>query len=178
MHPDILAAVLAAIRAEVENDPTGRGYEGQTAAEIATRLNAPIVTAAPPAYRDVSISDVEGYLRARLLVTQLRTWAATAEPGTAKMAALEMLDIIASPRLTNFTTGTEAGRANVLGLFAVLVAATGGIVTQTHLDELTAMTLSPASPAVEMAPRWSMVIEGQPGAPNVATAEFVAEALA
>ena len=105
---------------------------------MAALLAAPIVTPAPTRYCNVSISDVEGYLRARLLVTRLRSWAATAPAGTAKEAALELLDIIASPRLAMFTTETETGRGNIMGLFAALVAATNGVVTQQHHDDLLA----------------------------------------
>ena len=166
MHSDTRAAVLAAIRAEVATDPASRGYASKTAAEIVALMNAPVVIAQAPHHRDVSISDVEGYLRARFLVTQLRAWAAAAARGTAKMAADELLDIIASPRLSMFTTSTDTGRANVLGLFAALVAATGGIVTQTHLDELTAMTLAPAGLPVTEPPRWVAVIDGISAAPT------------
>jgi hypothetical protein len=126
---------------------TGDGaYAGLTEAEAAVALNAPV--AQPAAHRDVPISDVEGYLRARLLVTRLRAWAATATFGTAREAALELLDIIASPRLSMFMTSTETGRSNIMGLFAALVAATDGIVTQQHYDDLLAMTLKPTAYAI------------------------------
>lgn len=179
MHADLKAAIAA----EIADDTAARGYAGKTAAEQAALMNAPYEVAAPIQYRDVSISDVEGYLRARLLVIQLRDWAAAALPSTAKMAALELLDIIASPRLSTFTTSTETGRANVLGLFAALVAATGGIVTQTHHDELAAMTIAPAGEPTRHHPRWLTVMAALPaeaatGLPNEITAEMIAEALA
>lgn len=183
MHPDTATALLAAIRAEVQADPSQRGYAGKSAGQIAALMNAPIVVAPPTAYRDVSISDVEGYLHARLLVTQLRAWAGSAAPGTAKMAADELLDIIASPRLSLFTTSTDTGRANVLGLFATLVSATGGIITQTHLTELTAMTVAPSGASVIEPARWGAVIDGiggvgnDPGPPNAATVALIEEAL-
>lgn len=123
---------------------TGQGaYANHTPQAAEAALNAATI-AAPTRYRDVSISDVEGYLRARLLVTRLRSWVASAPTGTAKEAASELLDIIASPRLSMFSTSTESGRANVMGLFAALVAATGGVVTQQHHDDLLAMTVAPA----------------------------------
>lgn len=188
MHPDTLALLQAAIRAEVQGDPAKRGYGGKSAAEIANLLNAPVVAQPAATHRDVSISDVEGYLRARLLVTRLRTWEATAEEGTPKMAALELLDIIASPRLATFTTSTDSGRANVLGLFGLLAQAGAGGITMQNLADLTAMTLAPAGPATVHAPRWSHVIAGiggvteeqveYPGPPNVADDALVAEALA
>jgi hypothetical protein len=177
MHVDAIAALLAAIRAEVQADETQRGYLGKTAGEVAALMAASIVTPAPPRYRDVSISDVEGYLRARLLVTRLRTWATAAPADTAKEAALELLDIIASPRLSKFTTSTDTGRANVLGLFAALVAATGGVVTQQHHDDLAAMTVAPPDPPTVLPSRWSVVIEGISGAPNSPTEALIAEAM-
>lgn len=177
MHPDTRAALLAAIRTEITTDPTARGYAG-TAAQMAALMAAPIVTPAPTRHRDVSISDVEGYLRARLLVTRLRSWATTAQPGTAKEAALELLDIIASPRLSMFTTSTETGRANVMNLFASLVAATSGVVTQQHHDDLLAMTVAPADPPTVSPSRWSVLIAGRAGAPNAPDKAMIAEALA
>lgn len=179
MHPDIRSAILA----EVAGDRAGRGYAGKSAAEVATLMNAPVLVTPPATYRDVSISDVEGYLRERLILAQLRPWAAATSAGTAKLAALELLDIIASPRLSRFTTSTDTGRANILGLFAALVAATGGIVTQQHYDDLAAMTVEPAGTPVAHHPRWVDVMLSLPpdaadGLPNEVTPEMIAEALA
>jgi len=170
--------LLAATRAELQADPAQRGYAGKTAAEIRLLLAAPIEIAAPTRYRDVPISDVEGYLRARLLVTRLRSWATAAPAGTAREAALELLDIIASPRLSMFTTSTDTGRANVLGLFATLVAATNGVVTQQHYDDLAAMTVAPPGAPVVLPARWSIVREGIPDAPHVPDEAMIAEAMA
>jgi hypothetical protein len=181
MHDITLAAVHAAILAEVQDDPTQRGYAGKTRAEIAALLNAPV--APPTAHRDVSISDVEGYLRARLLVTRLRAWEAGAADGLARDAARELLDIIASPRLAMFTTSTDSGRANILGLFATLVAAQAGGITQQHADDLAAMTLAPAESAAAQPSRWVEIISGiggegnEPGPPNAATEALVEGAL-
>lgn len=181
MGPEALALLQARIRAEVQANPAT--YSGKSAAEIAALMSAPVVVAAPAAHRDVSISDVEGYLRARLILAQLRPWTEAAPAGTAKLAALELLDIIASPRLSRFTTSTDTGRANILGLFAVLVAATGGIVTQQHYDDLAAMTVDPAGAPVTRHPRWvdvmlSLPPEAAAGLPNEVTPEMIAEALA
>lgn len=184
MHPDTLALLQAAIRAEVQADPTARGYAGQGATEIAALMNAPIVVQPAATFRDVSISDVEGYLRARLLVTRLRAWAATADLGVPKDAALELLDIIASPRLANFSTGTLSGRTNILGMFALLVqAGAGGLVAQ-NLTDLTAMTAAPAGADITEPSRWQFVIDGisgvdgMAGPPNGPDETLIAEALA
>jgi hypothetical protein len=183
MHADTLAALLAALRAELAADPAQRGYADQDAAAVTALLNAPIVTQAPPGHRDVLISDVEGYLRARLLVVGLREWAAMAEPSLARSAARELLDIIASPRLSVFLTSQPAGRANILGLFAQLAAVGAGGITAGHLADMEAMTAAPAGPPVTEPPRWAVVIEGiggvgnEPGPPNAATEALVQEAL-
>lgn len=166
MHPETKALLLAAIRVEVQGDPAGLGYAGKTPAEVADLLNAPIVVQAPLTHRDVSISDVEGYLRARLLVTRLRSWAANADAGTPREAAWELLDIIASPRLMNFSTSTDSGRANILGLFGLLVQAGAGGLTAQHLADLTAMTMAPAGPPVLGPARWLVIIEGISAAPT------------
>lgn len=127
---------------------TGDGaYAAMTPDEAEAALNA--ATPAAPSHRDVSISDVEGYLRARLLVTGLRDWVSTeAATGVPKSAALELFDIIASPRLMNFSTGTDAGRANILGMFALLVQAGAGGLTAEHLADLTAMTVKPGADVI------------------------------
>jgi hypothetical protein len=49
MHTDTRALLLAAIRAEVQGDPTSRGYANKTPAEIAALMNAPVVVAQPAA---------------------------------------------------------------------------------------------------------------------------------
>lgn len=178
-HPDLLAALAA----EIASDPSQRGYAGKSAGQITALMNAPVVVASAAAHRDVSISDVEGYLRARLLVTKLRSWAEAAEAGTPREAALELLDIIASPRLQNFSTGTASGRANILGLFALLVAAGAGGMTQEHADDLAAMTLAEPGAPTTLHPRWvdvvlSLPFEVRAGLPNVVTEAMIDEALA
>lgn len=179
LHP----ALQAAIAAEIADDPAARGYANKSAAEAAALMNASYEVAQPSTHRDVTISDVEGYLRTRLIIARLRPWAEAAQDGTAKLAALELLDIIASPRLATFTTSTESGRANVMGLFAALVAATGGIVTQQHHDELLAMTVAPAGEPTRHHPRWlslmtALPVEAADGLPNEITSDMIVEALA
>lgn len=133
---------------------------------------------APTIYRDVSISDVEGYLEARLVLVRLSDWVESAPAGTAKDAARTLIRIVASSKLSRFTTSTQSGRANILGLFATLVSATNGIVTQQHYDDLAAMTVAPPGDPSIHPPRWLRVIEGIPGAPNAPTEDLIAEAMA
>jgi len=179
MHPDTLAAVVAALRAEL----AAPAYKGLSVAEQVAALNAPVVVAQAAGYRDVSISDVRGYLEARLVMVRLEDWIVTAEHGIPRDAARTLLRITTGTGLNNFTTSTPTGRANVLGLFALLVQAGAGGLTLEHYSEIVAMTLAPAGPAVTSPPRWALLIEGiggiddQLGPPNVADAALVMEAL-
>lgn len=183
MHPTTQALLLAAIRAELQADPTQRGYAGKSAGQITALLNMPIITAHPPAYRDVLISDVEGYLSARLLLVGLEDWIAGAEAGIARQAARQFLGIIQGGRLLVFLTSDAAPRANILGLFATLCQAGAGGLTMDHYADLAAMTLAPAAPPVESAPRWSLLIDGMSGEegfagpPNAAAEALVEEAI-
>ena len=186
MHPSTKGTVLAAIRAEVQADPTERGYAGQTTAEIAALMNAPVVVEPAPAYRDVPVSDVRGYLEARLVLVRLEDWVANpATPGgDARDAARTLLRVTSNSGIQNFTTSTEGGRSNILGMFGLLVQAGAGGLTLAHYAELAAMTLAPAGTPVTTAPRWALLIdgisgeEGHPGPPNAADAALIEEALA
>lgn len=185
MHADTLAALNAAIVAEVAADPTQRGYAGKDAGQIAALMNLPIVVAQPATHRDVLVSDVRGYLEARLVLVRLEDWVAALDTpgGDARDAARTLLRVTDNSGITYFSTGNLAGRTNVLGLFAVLVATGAGGLTQAHYDEIAAMTLAPAGPPVTEPPRWLVVIEGiggvgnQAGPPNAATAELIEGAL-
>lgn len=185
MHSTTKALVLAAIRAEVHADPSERGYAGQTAAEIAALMNAPVVVEPAPAYRDVPVSDVRGYLEARLVLVRLEDWVADeATPlGDARDAARTLLRVTSNSGIQNFTTSTEAGRTNILGMFGLLVQAGAGGLTLAHYADLAAMTAAPAGTPVTTAPRWSMLIDGisgeqgHPGPPNAAAEALIQEAL-
>jgi len=180
MHLDTKTTLLAAIRAEVESDPTQRGYAGKSPGQITALLNAPIVVAAPVKHRNVLISDVRGYLEARLVLVRLEDWVADpATPkGDARDAARTLLRVTSAPGLSEFRTGDDAGRANILGLFALLAQTGAGGLTMEHYAEIAAMTLAPAGPPTVQAPRWSALIEGIGGAPNAADEALIAEALA
>lgn len=179
MHPDTIAALRARLLAELADDPTGRGYAGLGAADLAAALNAPVAVEAPTAYRDVLVSDVEGYLAARLLLVGLEDWVAAAEAGTPRQAARQLLQIIQGGRLRVFLTSDAARRVNVLAMFASLCGAGAGGLTMEHYADLAAMCVAPAGPPVVAPARWQIVIDGlsaepgHAGPPNAASADLV-----
>lgn len=167
MHQDTIDSLYIAIHAEVVNDPAGRGYAGKTPAEIVDLMNAPMVVQPDTVPCDVLVSDVRGYLEARLVLVRLEDWVSNpATPaGDARDAARTLLRVTGNSGITYFSTGNPVGRANVLGLFALLVAAGAGGLTQAHYDELEAMATR-TGPSETHHPRWLTVIEGIPAAPT------------
>lgn len=188
MHPDTHAAVVAAVRTELQSDPVARGYAGKTAAEIVDLLNAPMAVAAPEAYQDVPVSSVEGYMRLRTHIVRLTRWVEAEEVSDLRDFAEELLGMIAAGKVGVFQTSDPTKRAAILGAFAGLAAAGAGGFSAQSVADLTAMTVAPAAPATEAPPRWSAVIAGiggvtaegveYPGPPNAASEDLVAEALA
>lgn len=184
MHADTKAALLAAIRAELQADPTNRGYAGKTATQIADLLNEPTTVVAPQGYRDVLVSDVEGYLEGQLAMQSLIDWISTQQSDSQALTIAKTLQrVLSGGRLTWFLTSDPAKRTNVLGMFQVLAETDGTGITADHAAALTAMTLAPAGdPSIEP-PRWTVVIEGiggvgnEPGPPNAATEALIEEAL-
>lgn len=180
MHLITATAAVAALRAEIENDPTGRGYDGKSVSEIVALLNAPVV--APPSRVDVLISDVKGYLARRLVIVRMRRQV-TDLTGDIRDVAEALLDILHDTQMTRFFTADATKRAGVLGMFAMLVQAGVGGLTQDHYNEIEAMTIAPAGSGDTSAPRWAIAMsgisgeEGHPGPPNAASEALVAEAL-
>ncbi len=172
-HPELLAR----IRTEIAADEAGRGYAGKSRAEVVALMNAPVIVPGAVSPRDVSISDVEGFMEARMIPVRLADWVETAEPGVAKDAARTLLRVIASQNLKKFTTSTTTGRANILGLFGAIATAAPHIVTPAHHADLVAMT-EVRAPSTEGAPRWSVLREGVPDAPGAVDEAMLAEALA
>ena len=161
MHADTKAALLAAIRAELQADPTQRGYDGKNAGQIVALLNAPITVVAPPAYRDVLVSDVEGYLEGQLAMQSLIDWSDAQQSDSQALAIAKTLRrVMAGGRLTYFLTKNPVTRANVLGMFQVLAQTEGTGITQAHADALAAMTLEPAGSTATEPCRWLAVIDG------------------
>jgi hypothetical protein len=179
MSPD----ALAAIRAEIEADPMGRGYAGHTAAEQAALFNAGFDVPAPPALQDVPVSTVEGYMRLRRHIVRLRRWVAAAEPSDLRDFAEELLEMIAAGTVKNFETSNPGKRAAILGAFEGLAQAGAGGFGAQSLADLAAMTIAPPGAPTRHHSRWLAVMLALPpelatGLPNEITAEMVAEALA
>lgn len=175
-------AVKAAIAAEIVGDPTRRGYDGKDAAARAALINAPYEVTPTASYRHVLISDVKGYLAAKLVLVRLRREVPSME-GVVRDVAEALLDILNDTQLKEFLTGIPEKRTNVLGMFAALLATGAGGLTQKHYDEIAAMTVAPPGPAVKHHPRWvdvmlSLRSADAAGLPNEITAEMIAEALA
>lgn len=182
MDADTRAALLAAIRAEVEADPTARGYAGKSAGEIAALLSAPIVVAAPVEYRDVPVSSVEGYMRLRTHIVKLTRWVAAQPVSDLRDFAEELLGMIAAANVGVFQTSDPDKRAGILGAFAALAAVGAGGFTAQSVVDLTAMTVAPAVAPTVGNPRWLDVMLSLPyadraGMPNEIAADDVAEAL-
>lgn len=183
MHPITHAAVIAALRAELQSDPTARGYAGKAAAELLDLLNAPIVTAAAQAYRDVPVSSVEGYMRLRRHIVRLRRWVAEAPVSDLRDFAEEMLDMMAAANVQVFETSVPAKRTAILGAFAGLAEIGAGGFNAQSLADLTAMTLAPAGPDAVTACRWAVLMdglsaeEGYAGPPNACALDLIEEAL-
>lgn len=115
---------------------------------------------------DVSISDVESYLRLHGLVFSLRLWKDKAlQQGTineAVSAAAELVDMIASPRLSKFETSNPARLAALQAMLDGLVQARAGGFAQENMDELLSLTdaTAPKWPGVTAHDVW--VVRGQP----------------
>lgn len=184
MHPETLALLQARIRAEVQADPSERGYAGKSAGQIAALMNAPIAVVAAAAYRDVLVSDVEGYLEGQLAMQRLIDWIENNQGDSQALTIAKTLRrVMSDGRLSRFLTADPAKRANVLGMFHVLAQTEGTGITQAHADALAAMTIVHEI-TTEAPPRWSSVIEGiggvggEPGPPNAADEALIAGALA
>jgi hypothetical protein len=180
MDPD----VLAAIRAEIQADPMGRGYALHSSADnVADLLNEAFDVPAPAAFQDVPVSSVEGYMRLRRHIVRLRRWVAAAEPSDLRDFAEELLEMIAAGSVKNFETSNPGKRAAILGAFEGLAQAGAGGFSAQSLADLAAMTVAPPGPPTRHHPRWVAVMLALPpelatGLPNEVTTDMVAEALA
>lgn len=121
----------AALKAEISKP----SYDGLSDEQIAAELNAANI--AVPA--DIGVGDVEGYLRLNARITGLEDWiAANPNPSVARTAARELLGIL-SGKVTVLSTGTPTTRAVLQGMFAAIVSAGAGGVTQADSDALFGM---------------------------------------
>lgn len=183
MHADTKAALLAAIRAELQADPSERGYAGKSAGQIAALMNAPITVVAAATYRDVLVSDVEEYLEDQLAMQGLIDWIENNQGDSQALTIAKTLRrVMSGGRLSRFLTADPGKRANVLGMFQVLAQTEGTGITQAHADALAAMTIVHEI-TTEAPPRWFSVTDGiggvgnEPGPPNAADEALIQEAL-
>jgi len=179
LHPDVKAALAA----EIAGDPAGRGYAGKSASERAALMSEGYAIAPAQTYRNVLISDVKGYLAARLVIVRLRRGLTDMPEGQARDIAEALLDILHDTQLREFLTADEELRNNVLGMFAVLAQAGAGGLTLQHYADIVAMTVAPAEAPVRHHSRWldlmlALKPEAAAGLPNEVDAGMIAEALA
>jgi hypothetical protein len=134
---------------DLRNLVAGAGpYAALSPEEAETALNTSVELPAEPFHRDVLISDVEGYLAARLVLVNLDDWVATAESGLARQAARQLIQIIRGGRISVFLTSDAEQRQSMLGLFGLLVQAGAGGLTPQHYDDIAGMTLAPPPPLI------------------------------
>lgn len=134
---------LAALRAELVNDPAEIGY-GQL-------LDAPACDAfnleTRDGHRDVPCGDIEGYMRPEMLVTGLEDWCADGNNDVmARRAGRELLGLIGSPHIVVVRMSVPAIRAKITAMLGVLVAA-GSPITGPHRDALLALSAAKVSRA-------------------------------
>ncbi len=181
MHDITVAALLAAVRLELQSDPSRIGYAGKSAAEIAALMDAPVAVQPAMTHRHVPKTDVTGYLHARMALVPLQEWAADAPPSRVRTIAKSLIGVLASD-VKEFLTGFDASRARVLGMFQELAASNDTPITEEHYAAIEAMTLAPAGAPIVGPPRWAVLIdgisgeEGFPGPPNAADVKLIEEA--
>lgn len=178
LHPDVRVAIIA----EVANDPASRGYAGKSHAAIAALMSESWEIAASPTHVDVSISSVEGYMRLRRHIVQLRRWVKETPQSDLRDFAEELLDMIAAANVRVFQTGDDTKRPAILGAFAALAAVGAGGFSAASVADLTAMTVGPPGEPIRFHPRWIDVVqpltrEAKENLPNIVTADMIAEAL-
>lgn len=65
LHADTRAAIVEVLRAEIKDDPAGRGYSGKTNGEVLALLNAPVPAAVPkPVLRKFKWGEARGIAQA------------------------------------------------------------------------------------------------------------------
>lgn len=183
--------MLAALKAELANDPAARGYAGKSANEQAALLNAPFAGAAPGAVAvAIPLGLVEGYLRARFFMTRLQAYASASPPAGASPqaveAASELLGMIASPHTATVDMTDPVVAGAVAASLAALAAegAAGRFVNlagqafgAANVADLLALGAHQAA-AMQTHPRVMDVFMTITDAPNVVTADDVVAAVA
>ena len=198
MHASTEAALLAAIRAELQANPAT--YAGKSAAEIAALMNAPVVAAAPSPqpraflWRSAKALAQE-YGRWALIALRARGTPATPPASAADFAVLTALNAISMADDQQIDPAHPVKWATFCGGLASLVAV--GDLTAEIAAEIEALGAYQPPPPPPSHPRWLDVIDGisaaetpaglgedgrphpgYAGPPNAASEELIAEALA
>lgn len=173
MHDATKALLLAAIRAEVQADPTERGYAGKTAAEIAALMSVPVPAPIPePEHRPFAWGEARGIAQAHgcwpMIVLRARGTPSmppqTAEDG----AILAAINAVSTEREQKI----DASNPAEWGAFSQGVAAflAVGDLTSAAANAILALgTYQPPAPPDGPA-RWVVVIDGisaEPTPPDV-----------
>lgn len=169
MHPDTRAAVVAALRTELATDPTGRGYAGKTAAEIAALLAAPVQAAVPePQPKAFKWGDARGIAQAHgcwpMIVLRARGTPAM-PPQTAQDGAILAAINAVSAEREQIINAADPGEWGAFSAGVQAFAAVGDLTEAAAAAILALGTYQPPTPPDEPA-RWGVVIDGISAAPT------------
>lgn len=167
---------LAALKQELTEDPTKRGYGGKSLEEQAALLNASYTVPGAVITVDVPIGSIEGYLRSRLLMGGIRRFINAPPPDAPPKLAdglSELMGLLSSSHVVNITMTDPLIHATVEGILSGAVMV--GLLSGEQKADLMAMSVS-AAPATEFHPRIMDIAIGIEGAPNAVTPEDIKEA--
>lgn len=152
---------LDKLKAEIANDPAGRGYAGKTASEIADLVNAPWIEAGAPIKQLATVSPSEFFGR----FTPDEAAAIEAARGSNKILAwfFKQLDL-AQGRIDLADLRIQQG----LGMLVQ-----GGLLTNARKNAILAAPPDLPGPDIEHNPRVMVIFAGVEGAPNAVTPDDV-----
>ena len=163
MHATTRAVLLQAIRGEIDADPTGRGYGGKSAAQIAALMSAPVPQAAPePEQRAFKWGDARGIAQAHgcwpFIVLRARKTPAMPPAGVEDWAILAAINAVSTEREQVIDAADENEWAAFTGGIQAFRAV--GDLTQAAATAILALgTHQPPTPPDGIA-RWLAVIDG------------------
>ena len=172
--------MLAAVKAEIVNDPAKRGYAGRTAQEQADLMNSPYSVAGVPAATDVSAGAVEA-----IIVPSGELWGiqqAANKPASGTMPLTPQDQIIALAwsfnetlkRFDTIATGTPSVLKSVQTTLGNLQAV--GLLSAESVAAISALVVQPG-PTTSFDARVIHVLSGIDGAPNAVSAADITAAM-